>query len=444
MPQLSDTMTEAKILVWRKKVGEKCARGDILAEVETDKANLEIECFVEGYLSQILYEEGAMVKVGEVIAKISDSMTTEAIVSQPTKTTTGQSAGSDSLETSPGRARTADLNEEHSAKPTALNQPVSASHHSTPAKSGVIQESTEYRVKASPLAKRIAKEQGLQLTGLQGSGPEGRIVAKDLEIISHSSGGGLNTSNGTQTLGDFQNNRVPQPVRESSEPGSQRIELSKMRRAIAQGMVKSFSEIPHFYLKTSVVVDRLIEFRNNLKTLPAFERLTYTHLILKALGIAIKEIDIFNSKLEADTLIRFDDVDVGIVVGVEDGLLVPIVKAVDKCSLHDLVTSADNLVNRARQKRLSPQDLNGGCFAISNLGMFDVEEFSAIIYPGHTGILAVSAIAKQPVIENDLIVVRNVMRLTLSVDHRVADGIAGAKLLSKVKTFLEKPELLLA
>lgn len=448
MPQLSDTMTEAKILVWRKNVGDRCSRGDILAEVETDKANLEIECFSEGYLVEIMYPEGSVVKVGETIAKISDSV--EA-VSEATSTSVERSVNDQVTSTDQTSAEAArEQIETGTVKKSSLSTNAreelpgekSTSFSLQPnlerATHGVRDfESAEHRVKASPLAKRIAKEQGVSLTQIRGSGPEGRIVARDLDTAKP----GVVTNLEQQTT-NIHSSLGPQPTHEIKSTTHMQ-ELSKMRKAIAQGMVKSFSEIPHFYLKTSVIADRLIEFRNSLKQLPAFERLTYTHLILKAAGLAIKEVDIFNSRLEGDSLLRFDDVDIGIVVSVDDGLLVPVVRAVDKAPLHDLVSTADTLVNKARQRRLSPQDLSGGCFSISNLGMFDVEEFSAIIYPGHTGILAVSAISKQPGVENDQVVIKHMMTLTLSVDHRVADGIAGARLLTEIKRYLEKPELLL-
>ncbi len=409
MPQLSDTMTEAKILKWNKKVGDSIKRGDILAEVETDKANLEIEAFEEGYLTEIRFEEGTRVSVGEVIAVISNTRETNASSTSPTPV---------------GKT------EEEEKKVTDKKQ-------GSQVHSGKLNGSNflglEKRVKASPLAKKVAQSIGIDVSEIQGSGPHGRVIIRDIHSIS---------SNAPKVESAKSENLDGSSL--NSEVNSLNEELSGMRRAIAQGMVKSFSEIPHFYIKASVQVDRLLEFRANLKELPVYANLSITHIILKTLGNVIREFPSINVKFDGKQIIRHTSVDIGIVVGVDDGLVVPILKRVDEKNLAEIIADADLLISKARQRKLSTHDLSGGCFAVSNLGMFGVEDFSAIIYPGHVGILAVSSTRKVPIVENEQIKIVNSLNLTASFDHRVVDGILGANFVNRIKKYLEHPELILA
>ncbi|MCX7952676.1 MAG: 2-oxo acid dehydrogenase subunit E2 [Deltaproteobacteria bacterium] len=429
MPQLSDTMSEAKIISWKKKVGEKCNRGDVIAEVETDKANLEIECFFEGVLSEIRYGEGSTVKVGEVIAVIN-----------------GLSAGKADVDQNGQKSSEADSNTASPVSSLQSNSGSASLNDFSILQATRDKDQSRYeerRLKASPLAKKLAKDKGLSLLEIHGSGPEGRIIAKDVESLVQYQSNLSSSSSGTVKPSTTSSVRTEADISPFFTGVSEKFAISKMRQAIGSAMVKSFSEIPHFYLKGKIISDRLIEFRNNLKTSGGLTSLTYTHLIVKALGCAIKQVSAFNTKLDGDFVVHFDDVDIGIVVAVDDGLLVPVIRKVDKLPLVEFVLAFDHLVSKARQKKLSASDLSGGCFAVSNLGMYEIEDFSAIIYPGHTGILAVSSIVKEPVVDGDQIAIRNVMRITLSLDHRVVDGVSGAKLLGALKTYLEKPELIL-
>ncbi|MCS6894227.1 MAG: 2-oxo acid dehydrogenase subunit E2, partial [Deltaproteobacteria bacterium] len=383
MPQLSDTMTQAKILCWRKSQGDYCKRGDIIAEVETDKANLEIECFDEGYLRSILFEEGSIVNVGEVIALLDSDLP-------------DSKAKPDKLDEKTVKKNVQETMETNSReKGDSFTEP---SKYFSIGNSNDSEPSSVSRVKASPLAKKIARESGLDLASVTGSGPNGRVVKRDLDSITQSSRSSKRID--SLSLGTSDELKTDVGARSLTK-----LQLSRMRSAIAAGMTKSFSEIPHFYLKASVRVDSLVRMREMLKNEDGFEKLTYTHLILKALAKSIKKNPVFNSRLEGDYLVQFDDVDIGLVVGIEDGLIVPIVRAVDKKRLDEIVVEVDSLINKARQKKLSANDLAGGCFAISNLGMYDVEDFSAIIYPGHSGILAVSSISRKPVADDNEVTV---------------------------------------
>lgn len=415
MPQLSDTMQSAKIIKWHKTVGSFCNRGDILAEVETDKANLEIECFDKGVLVSIDVKEGEVAKVGAQIATIRV----------------------DSVET-------AELKENVTPTKLEVTQQTAASNHfegNSELTSTQKFEGQQERLKASPLAKKLAAEAGLNLAELSGSGPQGRVVKADVErsLTALSQSASAVAKSPSEGSSQRQTMVKLEPKTEDSS-----VLTSKMRKAIAETMTKSFSEIPHFYVKTFVAADRLLSLKETLSKLELYKDLSLTHLFLKGLALAVNQVRDFARKWHEGQLVEHESIDIGVVVAVDDGLLVPIVKNCLDVPLHQLIAEANSVIARARAKKPLPTDLSGGCIAISNLGMFDVDEFSAIIYPGHSAILAVSSIRKTPIVVDEQIKIVKGINLVLSVDHRVADGIKAAQLLKNLKYYLEAPELLIA
>ena len=415
MPQLSDTMQSAKIIKWHKTVGSFCNRGDILAEVETDKANLEIECFDKGVLVSIDVKEGEVAKVGAQIATIRvDSVETAELKENVTPT---------KLEVT---------------QQTAKNNLFEGNSELTSTQKF---EGQQERLKASPLAKKLAAEAGLNLAELSGSGPQGRVVKADVErsLTALSQSASPVAKSPSEGSSQRQTMVKLEPKTEDSS-----VLTSKMRKAIAETMTKSFSEIPHFYVKTFVAADRLLSLKETLSKLELYKDLSLTHLFLKGLALAVNQVRDFARKWHEGQLVEHESIDIGVVVAVDDGLLVPIVKNCLDMPLHQLIAEANSVIARARAKKPLPTDLSGGCIAISNLGMFDVDEFSAIIYPGHSAILAVASIRKTPIVVDEQIKIVKGMNLVLSVDHRVADGIKAAQLLKNLKYYLEAPELLIA
>jgi pyruvate dehydrogenase E2 component (dihydrolipoamide acetyltransferase) len=415
MPQLSDTMQSAKIIKWHKTVGSFCNRGDILAEVETDKANLEIECFDKGVLVSIDVKEGEVAKVGAQIATIRvDSVETAELKENVTPT---------KLEVT---------------QQTATNNHFEGNSELTSTQKF---EGQQERLKASPLAKKLAAEAGLNLAELSGSGPQGRVVKADVERSLTALSQSASAVAKSPSEGSSQR-RTMVKLEPKTEDSS--VLTSKMRKAIAETMTKSFSEIPHFYVKTFVAADRLLSLKETLSKLELYKDLSLTHLFLKGLALAVNQVRDFARKWHEGQLVEHENIDIGVVVAVDDGLLVPIVKNCLDVPLHQLIAEANSVIARARAKKPLPTDLSGGCIAISNLGMFDVDEFSAIIYPGHSAILAVSSIRKTPIVVDEQIKIVKGINLVLSVDHRVADGIKAAQLLKHLKYYLEAPELLIA
>lgn len=440
MPQLSDTMDQGTILTWLKKEGEAVERGDELAEVGTDKADLPVESFYQGTLLKIFAAEGTTVKVGEVIAIIGEPG--EAIPEG------GSSTGS----SVPATSSTVDAQ----AAVGSVSAPV-APVQTSPAPSIPTSSESEARVKASPLAKKIAASKGLDLSSIQGSGEGGRIVRRDVEGPTDGHAQGTIESSPIDSAPALALTSVAAtsavaaaPVAQAapkSQPvagGSSTTPLSKMRQAIATRMVEATNTIPHFYLTSAIKVDALANLRKSLKTLDHYEGVTYNHLIVKGVAKALKSFPRINSYYSESNLIEPGEINIGIITAVDDGLLIPVLKGVDQMPLSDVVAEAKGLVSRARAGRPKGSDLSGATFCVSNVGAYPVESFTAVISPGNGGILAVGAIGEEAVVEDGDVVVRKVMRVTLSVDHRIIDGVMGAEFLAKLKSTLEDPALLLA
>jgi len=432
MPQLSDTMDKVTILLWAKKVGDTVARGDVLAEVATDKADLEIEAFNEGVLLSIDAEVGQVVKVGSVIAHIGE---------------VGESAtrdlGNVDLPTAKQNIIAVNRSVEISSPISDASSETPSSHVKSP-----MQDSKQGRVHISPLARNVAEQHGLDYAGVKGTGDAGRIVKRDIEqAISDQNAGKIPspfTHAGVDSL-PVDTNRL---VSQNETQGETRKEgdyfpLTKMRAAIAERMTLSSTTIPHFHVASKVHVDDLMSLRESLKILPQYEGITYNHLIIKAVALSLRAFARINGAYKDGVVFHPSEVNIGIITAVDDGLLIPVLKNADLVSLAELVSESRGLVQRARAGKPKSSDLLGATFCISNMGKAAVDEFTAIISPGQAGILAVGPIHEDAVVVKGQVQAGHVVRLTLSVDHRIIDGVLAGAFMSKLSELLHNPVLLL-
>jgi len=421
MTQLSPTMTEGRIARWLKKEGDTLESGEIMAEIETDKATMEMEVIDEGILHAILAPEGSTVPVGTPIAVIREEDEEVAADYKP--------SGADAPEAEAVPA-------EHTEQPAAAApQPApvaEAAPAPVPAARG-----KKGRIKASPLARRLAKQKGINLAAIQGSGPNGRITKSDVEKAVRR---GIN-------LGGAAGATTPPPARPLPvgplpyhEDEYERVENSMMRKAIARRLTESKQQVPHFYLSVHVAMDRLLDLRAQLNEAAdgAF-KLSVNDFIIKATAKALADVPAANASwTEADTLMH-KHAHISVAVAIDGGLITPVIRFAEHKGITDISAEVKELATRARAGELQPEEYTGGTFSISNLGMFGVKKFSAIVNPPEGAILAVGATQAQPVVEDGEIKVRQIMSLTLSCDHRVVDGAVGAQLLAALKKHLETP-----
>ena len=421
MPQLSDTMSSGKILSWRKSEGDQVKRGDILAEVETDKANLEIESFFNGVLLKVMVPSGTDAKVGEVIAMLG---------------AVGESVSTPSKPVAAVKTVIATI------QPPAAELPPART--TTSVISNTLELVTdEPRIKASPLAKRVAEDLQINLSSIQGSGPNGRIVRRDVEAAAGngSTAPVLETFTAPQSYSRAPANQVPA---NSAATAGTLTPLSRMRETIARRMQESVTTAPHFYCTTSVNMGEALRLREALKERAEYKGISVNHLIIKAVAYGLKHEPNVNAAMKNEQLYQPAQINIGIITAIDDGLIIPVLKEADTMSLRDVVFEAKAAIERARAGRPSSNDLSGGTFSISNMGMFDVENFTAIINPGQGGILAVSSVKEQPVVQKGQIVIGAVMKATVSVDHRIIDGVMASRFLKHFKEALEMPALLMA
>ena len=421
MPQLSDTMSSGKILSWRKSEGDQVKRGDILAEVETDKANLEIESFFNGVLLKVMVPSGTDAKVGEVIAMLG---------------AVGESVSTPSKPVAAVKTVIATI------QPPAAELPPART--TTSVISNTLELVTdEPRIKASPLAKRVAEDLQINLSSIQGSGPNGRIVRRDVEAAAGngSTAPVLETFTVPQSYSRAPANQVPA---NSAATAGTLTPLSRMRETIARRMQESVTTAPHFYCTTSVNMGEALRLREALKERAEYKGISVNHLIIKAVAYGLKHEPNVNAAMKNEQLYQPAQINIGIITAIDDGLIIPVLKEADTMSLRDVVFEAKAAIERARAGRPSSNDLSGGTFSISNMGMFDVENFTAIINPGQGGILAVSSVKEQPVVQKGQIVIGSVMKATVSVDHRIIDGVMASRFLKHFKEALEMPALLMA
>lgn len=399
MPKLSDTMTEGTLVKWRKAIGDPVSAGDVIAEIETDKAVMELEAFDDGTLKEIYIGEGSKAQIGQKLALLlAAGETAPQKDGEATRTQKASSAAASQRQTTIPQAN---------VEKTAVS--VSSS-----------------RAKASPLAKKIAEAKGLSLSSIQGSGPGGRIVARDIESVS------------TMPLSA--------PVANPPTPagqGDRRFPLSGMRKIIAERLLASKTQIPHFYLNIEVDAGELVRLRAQLNEhleKSSQGKLTFNDFILKAVVVAATKVPRVNASFAGDAVIEYGDIHLSVAVAIEDGLVTPVIRQAQKKSIREISEAVKDLATRARTKKLKPEEYQGGTLTVSNLGSYGIKSFSAVINPPQAVILSIGAIVKKPVLNaQDQVVAGHCMAIGLSADHRVVDGAIGAQYLAELRQLLENP-----
>jgi pyruvate dehydrogenase E2 component (dihydrolipoamide acetyltransferase) len=439
MPKLSDTMTEGTLVRWIKKVGDTVAVGDVLAEVETDKATMEMEAFDEGVLTEIYVKDGEKVQIGQKLALLSDQedkSDSTAAKPSPAKEPTREQAGKPKAAPAEEGAaitqtRTANAETQPSKDQATADAPRDA-----------LESTADARIKASPLARKMATEMGVDLTRLQGSGPAGRIVRDDV----------LAAAQTTSPRQPTQPPTAPQPPSPKPPPlivaaEDKKIPLSGMRKTIAARLLESKTTIPHFYLQAEIDAEPMMSLRQLIN--PAAEaaglgKLTVNDFILKATAIAATRVPLANATFNGDSIIQFANVQLACAVAVDEGLITPVIREAQKKTISQLSAELKDLAARARSKKLKPEEYQGGTITVSNLGGYGVEQFFAIINPPQAVIVSVGTILNKPVINPaGQVVPGKRIILGVSCDHRVVDGAVGAQFLGELKKLLETPALML-
>jgi pyruvate dehydrogenase E2 component (dihydrolipoamide acetyltransferase) len=417
MPKLSDTMTEGVVAEWHKKVGDAVESGELLAEIETDKATMEFESFQDGVLLHIGVEKGQTAQVDSILCILGEkgedfsALLKSGDAAPKPKEEKAEPTPEEAPSTAPAPVAT-------TAKPTASAPAAAAvqtvSHSAT----------SNGRLKASPLARKLADEKGIDIQAVSGSGDGGRIVKRDVENFS-----------GAPALASAS--------AEGAKEKYSEVAVSQMRKTIARRLAESKFSAPHFYLTVSIDMGEAMKARTAINAYSE-EKISFNDLVIKASALALKKHPAVNSAWLGDRIRYNEHVHIGVAVAVEDGLLVPVVRFADQQRLSTINAQVKDFAKRAREKKLQPADWEGNTFTISNLGMFGIEEFTAIINPPDACIMAVGAIQEVPVVKNGAVVPGNVMKVTLSCDHRVVDGASGAAFLQTFKTLLESPLAMLA
>jgi len=403
MEALSPTMEEGRLVKWTKREGDAVKTGETLAEVETDKAVMELVARADGQLIKVLAAEGSTVPVGNVVAYIGT----------PGEKVDGGEPAAPAAASGSGNRETGNV----TATPTPPR---------TPAPGPAPGDAT--RVKASPLARRIATETGLDLKLVTGSGPGGRVIKRDLE--------GATAPAPPATT--FPVSRVPSPER-SGAPYDD-VPLTQIRKTIAKRLAASLGPIPHFFLTTEVDMERAAEAREALNRQLADQgKVSFNDIVIKAVALALTKHRACNAWFQDDHIRYWNEVHIGMAVAVEDGLITPVIRDADRKTLADIGVEARDLAQKARNRRLKPDEYTGATFSVSNLGMFDIDQFTAVINPPEAGIVAVGSIVSKAVADGDRVVLRRRMRITMSCDHRVIDGATGAQFLKTRKQMLENP-----
>ena len=412
MPKLSDRMTEGLVAEWLKNVGDEVSSGELLAEIETDKATMEFESFYDGVLLHIGVEKGATAPVNAVLAIIGEQGEDVAkLLADAEKNTP-----SDEKETSAPEPKV------EAPKPAAVVDSVP-----TPVKPAPVAAVSDSngRVFASPLAKSMANEKGIDLANVIGTGDAGRIVKRDIDHYTPYVGGTASVKRSFVGVESF-----------NDEP------VSQMRKTIAKRLSESKFTAPHFYLTLDIDMDNAIGIRTQINALEA-GKVSYNDMVIKACGLALREHPTINSAWLGDVIRRNEHVHIGVAVAVDEGLLVPVVRFADGKELTEIGAEVRTFAKKAKDKKLQPSDWEGNTFTISNLGMFGIEAFTAIVNPPDSCIMAIGGIKQVPVVKNGAVVPGNVMKVTLSCDHRVVDGVSGSEFLNTFKKYMENPISLL-
>ena len=399
MPKLSDTMAEGVILKWLKKEGEKVKQGETLVEIESDKADMELEAYDSGVLRKILVPEGGKAGIGApigIIAGVNEDITGLLNETMPI----------------PQKPQT-----KEAASPTTL--PPSLSHLGTPS------IATDDHVKASPLAKRLAVENKIELRSISGTGPQGRIIKRDIEPLI----------DGKKTISA----KVPVSI----IPGGHRdMELSLIRKTIAKRMQESKQTVPHFYVTVEIDMDPAMSFREQLNT-ATDSKISFTDILVKAVASALMHHPNINATYLGNTMRQFGEAHIAVAVALDEGLVTPVLRNCEQKTILQINSELHDLAERARSRKLKPEEYQGATFTISNLGMFGVEDFVAIVNPPEGAILAVGSIIEKPVVKKGQIVIGHTMKVTLSSDHRIIDGAVAARFLQDLKILIEKPVALM-
>ena len=433
MEALSPTMEEGQVVAWLKGEGDSVAQGDVLAEIETDKATMELVARGDGVLRAVFAGEGAVVPVGEVIAVIAAA--DEEIAALAAGAWGGGGAPAEapppeSVAEEPVASEPAAPSEPAPSELVAPSEPAASA--SPPPQQG--------RVKASPVARRLAGELEVDLRAVAGSGPGGRVVKRDVEAAAEASAAAASPA-----APELEAPIVAPVAPDGPVPEFEDVPLSQMRKTVARRLVESLGPVPHFFLTVDVEMGRAIEVRARVNQLLEAEggKASLNDLVVKAAAAALARHPECNAWWQNDSIRRFNRVHIGVAVAVPDGLITPVIRDAHLKGLGRIGAEVRELAGRARQKRLQPHEYTGSTFSISNLGMFGIEEFTAVINPPEAGILAVGAVEERPVVVDGQVVARPRMRITMSCDHRVIDGAQGARFLATLKAFLEEPAAIL-
>jgi pyruvate dehydrogenase E2 component (dihydrolipoamide acetyltransferase) len=411
MPRLSDTMQEGTIARWLKKIGDEIKKGDTLAEIETDKATMDLEAYEAGTLQQVLVKEGETVPVGQAVARI------------------GSGAADQSTEVESTPAQQSEV-----AVPTVAESTIEQDAHVQSMSSSNAQNENGKAIKASPLARRMAEEHSIDLSQVQGTGPGGRIVRDDIEdVLEHHDVPPAPTPNAA----------APQQVTPTSTAQSEAelVKLSRVQLLIARRLTESKQTIPHFYVSSEIDMTDMLVMRQTLNANLGEEgvKVTVNDLIVKACALALEKFPEVNSSLKEDNFVRYKHIHVGMAVDVPTGLVVPVIHNANTMGVRSIAREAHALIDRARANKLAPADMEGGTFSVSNLGMMDASNFIAVINPPQAAILAVAATRKQFVPVDGQPVIRDLMTVTMSADHRILSGATVARFLQEVKQLLQNP-----
>ena len=420
MPKMSDTMTEGVVAKWHKKIGDSIKSGELVAEIETDKATMEFESYQEGVLLYRGVEEGKAAPVDGILAIIGKAGEDYKALLATENAKVSTAAAEKTVAVPEAKKETAP--QVPKVEAVATSSPIAAPSP----KPSVNVTSSDDRMKASPLARRLANEKGVDLSKVIGSGNDGRIVKRDIDWfkpgMSVQSGSGFSPA--------------------ITEENYEEVAVSQMRKTIAKRLAESKFTAPHFYLTIEIDMDNAISARESINAVTG-SKVSFNDLVIKAVAAGLRQHPKVNSSWLGDRIRINHHVHIGVAVAVEDGLLVPVVRFADSKTLRDINTEVKSLVQRAKEKKLQPSDWEGNTFTISNLGMFGIDEFTAIINPPDACILAIGGIQQKPVVKNNQVVPGNVMKVTLSCDHRVVDGASGSEFLRTVKGLLENPVILL-
>jgi pyruvate dehydrogenase E2 component (dihydrolipoamide acetyltransferase) len=413
MPKLSDTMTEGVVAKWHKKVGDKVKSGDILAEIETDKATMEFESFYDGVLLHIGVGEKQSAPVDALLAIIGKGDEDVSAILQQIQNTSTTSISTEKTTTS------ASANVSSSAVVSNISSPTTT-----------VSSIDTGRIKASPLAKKLAKEKGIDLSQVKGTGENGRIIKRDIENYQPA----ISTATSTSTVASIATMAYQESYRDE--------ELTQMRKTIARRLTESKNSAPHYYLTIDVDMDNAIAFRNTVNQSQDV-KVSFNDIVVKAVAMALRKHPKINSSWLGDKIRYYNHIHIGVAVAIDDGLIVPVVRFADQKSLVQISLESKELAKKAKERKLQPKDWEGNTFTVSNLGMFGISQFTSIINSPESCILSVGAIRQVPVVKNNQVVPGNVMTLTMACDHRTVDGATGAAFLQTLKSYLENPVLML-